>query len=186
VRGVEMAGMHLFHVGEEEIEAGQALRQYALPDDLVDAAGLVGRMLAGDGQARAALMTDEGCLRQLFASDPRMQLVLIEAVFERVRAGVALSMLSRFETVFVWPTVELAQAFRARYRPRGVIHRCSLVDGDVLMRDASLVAVPVDLSAVLDNEIRAIEARATATPRYWSGGRRLWSRRWRRAPDGSC
>jgi hypothetical protein len=157
--------MELFHVGEGLIEPGQALRRYVLPENLADAIGLVGRMLDGDDQARAMLLADDGRLLDRYRSDPRMQLVFIEAVFERVRARVAPALVGRFGAAFLWPTVELAQAFRERYRPRGVIHRCLHVDGDALPRDASLVAVGVNLSAVLDDEILAIEARAV---RYWT------------------
>jgi hypothetical protein len=155
----------VFHVGEGTIEAGQALRPYALPEALADAVGLVGRMLDWEARARAALLTDDGRLRRQYTADPMMQLVFIEAIFERARARVAPTLPSRFASVFLWPTVALAQAFRDRYRPRGVIHRCVLVDGEALPRDASLVAVGMDLSAVLDDELRAIEERAV---RYWS------------------
>ena len=117
--------MELFHVAGGPIEPGQAIRPYALGPGLRDALDLVRRALDEDAGARSALLTARGRLRQRFRSDPEMQLVVIEAVFERVRAELAPSLSSRFESAFFWPTVELAERFRARYRPAGVIHRCA-------------------------------------------------------------
>ena len=157
--------MQLFHVSDRPIDPGQALRRYGLATDKSDVLAPAFRMLDGDSLARSMLLTRTGRLRRRFRSDPDMQLVLIEALFERTRVQVAPDLPSRLTSVFLWPTVELARDFRERYRPRGLIHRCLLTEGLALSRDASLVAARVDLAAVIDDEIQTIERRAV---RYWT------------------
>jgi hypothetical protein len=157
--------VQIFHVSDSPIEPGQPLRRYRLADDLMAALDLVQRALDGDQEARAALLAEDGRLRAQFRNDPGMQLAFVEAVFERVRVQVAPSLPGRFASVFAWPTVELARDFRERFRRQGIIHCCRLVDGEVLARDASLVAVGMDQTAPFDDEIRAIERRAE---QYWT------------------
>jgi hypothetical protein len=91
--------------------------------------------------------------------------VVIEAIFERVRAAIAPRLPSRLESTFLWPTAVLAQDFRKRFRTHGTVHECRIVDGDPLPRDATLVVSGVDLSARFDEEALRIEARAV---RYWT------------------
>jgi hypothetical protein len=155
----------LFHVSDTRIEPGQALRRYVIPEHLREALALVGKVLDGDGLARVALLADDGTLGTQFRGDPNVQLVLIEAVFERVRLEAAPQLPSRLESTFLWPTVGLADRFRERYRPRGIVHRCTLAEGMPVWRDASVVAVGVDLAASFDDEIARLEGRAR---RYWS------------------
>ncbi len=156
--------MQLFHVGDGVIAPGRELRKYRLAEDKRDVLELVHLALDGNLEARTTLLTGTGRLRRRFRSDPTMQLVLIEAIFERVRLRVAPGLPSRFDSVFLWPTLRLAQDFRERYRSHGLIHRCVLVEGDPLSRDASFVAAGMDLSVPVDDEVRKIEQRAVE---YW-------------------
>jgi hypothetical protein len=154
-----------FHVGAGRIEPGAALHPYELVATHAEPFTLVRRALDRDPSARAALLTRTGRLRHRFRADPEMQLVILEAIFERVRARHAPTLSGRLDAVFLWPTLDLARDFRARFRPNGTIHRCRIVDGKPLTRDASLVVVGVDLAAVLDDEARRVEQHAV---RYWS------------------
>jgi hypothetical protein len=92
--------------------------------------------------------------------------VIIEVIFERVRAVIAPELPSRLESTFLWPTTALAHDFRRRFRTRGIVHECHIVDGEPVPRDAALIVSGVDLSARLDDETRRIEHRAV---RYWAG-----------------
>ena len=157
--------MELFHVGGSPIEPGRAIRPYALKAELRDALDLARRALDGDAGARSALLTARGYLRHRFRSDPDMQMVLMETVFERVRAELAPDLPGRFESAFFWSTVELARWFHGRYRPTGVIHRCIVTEGDPVALDSSFVVGGVDLAARLDDAVAKVEERAR---RYWT------------------
>ena len=157
--------MELVHVSGESIEPGQVLRPYELTGRLREPLDLARRALDGDQAARSTLLTGQDRLRNTFKTHPEMQMVLMEVVFERVRAELAPALPSQLESAFCWPTLEMARWFQATYRPTGVIHRCLLTEGDAIARESSFVVGGVDLSARFDDAIRAVEQRGV---RYWT------------------
>jgi hypothetical protein len=126
---------------------------------------LVRGALAGTDAARDTLLTRTGHLRPPFANSPEFGLVILEAIFEQVRAASAPELPSRLESTFLWPTAGLARDFHQRFRAHGTIHACRIMEGVALPRDAALVVAGVDLTAMLDDEARRIEDRAL---RYWT------------------
>ena len=155
----------LFHVGRGPIAPGQQLRPYELATKMAGTLDLVRRALVGEAPARSELLTADGHLRRQFSSNPEVGLVILEAIFERVRAEIAPGLPSRLESVFLWPTTELAFDFRRRFLPNGTVHRCRIETGTPLPRDATFVVAGVKLSAVLDQEARNVEQRARS---YWT------------------
>jgi hypothetical protein len=154
----------LFHVGDAAIPIGASLRPNRIGREARELVLRLALAIDGDRNARGELLTPEGWLRPKLRALPDTQLALIEAVFERVRQQVAPASPGRLDAIFLWPGLELANQFRSRYRPTGVVHRCALVAGEVRERDAALVAAGVDVSAVLDNEARRVAERAAI---YW-------------------
>jgi hypothetical protein len=156
--------MELFHVGDGAIEPGQTLRGYAPVAGRRGVLDLIRQVMDGDCRARAKLLTGRGRLRRRFQGESSTQLAFIEVVFESARERLAPDAPSRFDSVFLWPSRDLAEDFRDRYRPHGVIHRCALLEGGAWLRDASLVAAGMDLSAPVVDQVRELERRAA---QYW-------------------
>jgi hypothetical protein len=157
--------MAFFHVAHGPLAPGTLLRPYSLAQERPETLTLVTGLLDGDAPARVALLTEVGRLRERYRTDPEMQLVFIEAVFERARLTVAPDLPSGFDSVYLWPTLTSTQTFRDRYRPRGVILRCTIEEGRPVSRDPSFVAIGMDLAGVVEDEVRLIERRALA---YWT------------------
>jgi hypothetical protein len=96
-------------------------------------------------------------------------MVLLEAIFERVRRHVQPEAPSRLEVVFAWSTRSVAERFCAEYCPGAVIHRCVLVAGMSVERDGALVVAAFDAfeqPGLLAGRLRRVEERAE---QYWRG-----------------
>jgi hypothetical protein len=96
-------------------------------------------------------------------------MVLLEAIFERVRCHVQPEAPSRLEVVFTWSTRSLAERFCAEYCPGAVIHRCALIEGMAVERDGALVVAAFDAFdqlGPLAGRLRRVEERAE---QYWRG-----------------
>jgi len=102
-------------------------------------------------------------------SDVMKMMVVVEAIFEHTRKRFASNLPSRLDCVFVWPTLELAKAFRGQYLPEGVIHRCCIGQGEVVELDGSLLPPGINLSN-LSPEFFSAEFRATQlrAEKYWT------------------
>jgi Protein of unknown function (DUF2441) len=102
-------------------------------------------------------------------SDGMKMMVVLEAIFEHTRKKFASNLPSRLDCVFVWPTFELAKEFRGQYMPEGVIHRCCIMQGEVVELDGSLLPPGINLSD-LSLELFSAEFRATQlrAEKYWT------------------
>ena len=154
----------MFHVSARAITAGQRLRSYTVSADYAALIRLAGEMLDGG----------PGAVRHLLASDTfahlqgqggyQVEMVLLEAVFERARMHGAPELPSRLDSVYVWRTLALARQFQTAYRPSGIIHRCALVTGTTAEHDGALIAAGIDLKRPLEEELAQVAQRAE---RYW-------------------
>jgi hypothetical protein len=101
-------------------------------------------------------------------SDVMKMMVVLEAIFEHTRKRFAASLPSRLDCVFVWPTLEVAKKFREQYIPKGVIHRCCIMQGEAVELDGGLLPPGINLSnlspEVFSAEFQAIQLRAE---KYW-------------------
>ena len=157
----------LFHVGAHPVPVGQVLRPYGLACEqqtllrqceraLVDGADEIEHLLEG--------------VRRDVPSTPgryRLEMVLLEAIFERVRRHVQPEAPSRLEVVFTWRTRSVAERFCAEYCPGAVIHRCTLVAGMTAERDGALVVAAFDAfdqPGPLAGRLNRLEERAE---QYW-------------------
>ena len=132
--GPEMA-VPLFHVSTQAIAAGQHLRSYTISADHAALIRLAGAALDAGPEAVRKLLAGETFARLQEQGGYQVEMVLLEAVFERGRARSTPQLPSRLESVYVWRTLDLARQFRAAYRPDGIIHRCALVAGTTVERD---------------------------------------------------
>ncbi len=156
----------LFHVARDSIPIGQHLRPYHIRTVYAPLLGAIGEALAAGTDAVARLLASAEWARLAERRAYIPELVLLEAIFERSRVQVAPTLPSRLDAVFGWRTLEVAQEFRTRYRPDGVIYRCAAVGDMATERDGALVAAGIDLARPLADELRAVERRAI---RYWGG-----------------
>ena len=158
------AAAPLFHVSAQALAVGQRLRSYTISTDYAALIRLAGEALNGGPEAIRRLLTSDAFARLHGQGGYQVEMVHLEAVFERVRARNAPQLPSRLEAVYVWRTLALARQFRAAYRPDGIIHRCALVTGTAIERDGALVAAGIDLTRPLVEELAQVERRAA---RYW-------------------
>ena len=157
----------LFHVAAGPIPAGEVLKPYAVAREYAALVRLAGAALAGGPAAVRRLLAGEawgGLLRQ---GDYRAEMVLLEAIFERARLGAAPALPSRLEAVYVWSSLALARRYRAKYRPRGVIHRCALVEGTTVERDGALVVAAFEAADLARPSAADLQRVMERAERYW-------------------
>jgi hypothetical protein len=157
----------LFHVSAHPIPVGQILRPYALAREHHTLLRQSRSALADGFEAVEHLL--DGVLRNLPSTPGRYrpEMVLLEAIFERVRRHVQPEAPSRLEVVFTWSTCSVAERFCAEYCPRAVIHRCALIEGMAVERDGALVVAAFDAfdqPGPLAGRLRGVEERAE---QYW-------------------
>ena len=101
-------------------------------------------------------------------SDVMKMMVVLEAIFEHTRKKFASYLPSRLDCVFAWPTLEAAKTFREQYIPEGVIHRCFIMQGEVVELDGGLIPPGINLSD-LSPEVFSAEFQATQlrAEKYW-------------------
>ena len=113
------------------------------------------------------MLASEEWSRLVHHGNYRSEMILLEAAFEQARLNTAPSLPSRLDAVFTWANLTLARRFHARYRPAGIVHRCSLTNGTTLERDGALVVEAFEaanLSQPSEHDFQLVEERAT---RYW-------------------
>jgi len=102
-------------------------------------------------------------------SDDLKMMIVLEAIFEQVRASLALSLPSRLDCVFAWRSLELARRFHIQYLPEGTIHSCRVIEGSAVELDGGLLPPGINLMdlspKVLSNELLTTQARAE---KYWN------------------
>ncbi len=157
----------LFHVASHELPTGQVLLPYAVASEYPHLVRMAEASIGAGQVAIQRLMAGEEWMRLVRQGGYRSEMVLLEAAFERARGQVAPHLPSRLDAVYVWSSLDLAERFRAKYRPSGIIHRCALVDGTTLERDGALVVEAFEaanLSHPTDHDLRQVDERAI---RYW-------------------
>jgi hypothetical protein len=164
-----MAPPPLFHVAAHALPAGEAVRPYTIGWEYSDLLQLAKQALGAGPDATAGLLAGEawGYVRR-YGGD-RAAMVLMEAAFERARLLTAPRLPSRLHSVYAWGSLALAERFRAGYRSAGVIHRCALVAGTIVERDAALVVAAfesADLAEASVEDLRRVEEFAI---QYWQG-----------------
>lgn len=159
----------VFHVAAMPIEIGQAIRPYAItPESLVRLGLRHDTPTAGldaDRDLIDAALRFDGILAGVYGG----AMVLLEAIFERVRLLTAPALPGRLGAVFGWSTPVLAKRYLTGYQPGGIIHRCRIVSGNRMERDGALVVEAFELANLANPEpgdLRLVEERAE---RYWLG-----------------
>lgn len=168
-------GLITFRVDPRIIPSGTRLRRYYMHRyaQLIDQ--MQPLIEAGSAALAQYLTTSEWQKMDLrdqtagLESDLTKMMVVLEATFEHTRKMFAPCLRSRLDCVFVWPTLEFANEFRAQYIPAGVIHRCRVLHGQAVELDGSLLPPGIDLSdlspEVFSAEFQAAQLRAR---KYWT------------------
>jgi hypothetical protein len=105
------------------------------------------------------------------ASDMLRMMIVLEAVFEGVRLEKYPHIPSRQDATFVWPSIDLAREFRARYIPDGHMHLCEILNGTATLRDGALLPPGIDIHIASIEELQTEFAHTRArAERYWRGG----------------
>jgi hypothetical protein len=157
----------LFHVAARALPVGEALRPYAVAQEYAALLRLAERALEVGPKAVGHLLAGDSWRSLVQEGGYQAEMVLMEAIFERVRGRIAPRAPSRLEAVYAWGNLALARRFRATYRRDGIIHRCALVAGTAVERDGALVVEAfeaADLGYPSADDLRRVEERAV---RYW-------------------
>jgi hypothetical protein len=101
-------------------------------------------------------------------SDAIKMMIVLESIFEHVRRKINPSLPCRMDSIFVWPTLDVARTFKNEYIPGGVIHRCIIREGNGILLDGGLLPPGIDLSD-LRKEYFTNEYYSTITraEKYW-------------------
>ena len=160
----------LFHVAVPALAIGHVLSPYAFAQRSLDLLQQADRALeVGGGDAVAELVAGAAWTRLQDSGGYPVEMILLEAVFERVRRQATPDLPSRFGAVFAWRTLALANRYQVAYHPTGVIHSCRLVAGRRVERDGALlveVFEHADLKHPQGADLRWVEEQAQ---RYWRG-----------------
>lgn len=160
----------VFHVGDHRLAPGQALRPYAIARDCARVLGLADHALDGGADAVRRLLAGDACEHSSGGDGCRLEMVLLEAIFDRVRLRDAPGSPGRLDAVFAWPSLALARRFRDGYRPRGIIYRCA-VAGTAAERDAGLVVEAYEVADLRHPAARDLRRVADRARRYWQARR---------------
>ena len=164
-----MTATELFHVAARAIPAGRTLRPYAVARPYPALLRLADHALGAGPDAVRRLLASEAWERRLGQGGGayRAEMLLLEAIFERARLRAAPRRPSRLGAVFAWGSLALAARYRAAYRPDGVIHRCALVAGTTVERDAALVVEAFEVADLANPSEVDLQRVAERAVRYW-------------------
>ncbi len=159
----------LFHVANRRLPAGETVRPYSIAREYADLLQLVGQALDAGPDALQTLVASAVWDQVQRHGGDRAAMILMEATFERVRLRTAPQLPSRLDAVYAWRGLDLAERFRAGYRPAGVIHRCALVSGTAVERDAALVVAAFETTDLRVASAEALQRVEEIATRYWQG-----------------
>ena len=157
----------LYHVSACLIPVGRVLLPYAVGRECATALRLAVSALGEGSEALALLLAGDAWKRLRGEGEHVAEMILLEALFERVRVAVAPRAPSRLNAVFAWRSLGLARRYRADYRPGGVVLRCVLDAGTSEERDGAVVVEAFETADLADprpRDLRRVEALAV---RYW-------------------
>ena len=158
----------LYHVSACPIPVGRVLLPYAVGRERASAVRLAVSALGEGSEALALLLAGDAWKRLRGEGEHVAEMILLEALFERVRVAVAPRSPSRLNAVFAWRSLGLARRYRADYRPGGVVLRCVLDAGTAEERDGAVVVEAFEIADLADprpRDLRRVEALAV---RYWA------------------
>jgi hypothetical protein len=171
----DCAGLEVFQAGRVALRPGQRLRRYYMRQF----AELIGQARVALERGPDALSRYLGAVewqtRELACDDPKVRsgdikmLIVLEALFEQARAGVAPAFPSRLDCTFTWASLDHARHYGSEYVRGGMLHRCRVIEGAGFERDGALLPPGIKLSnlarAALAEQVQTTQARAE---RYWS------------------
>ncbi|THD65870.1 hypothetical protein E7Z59_14925 [Robertkochia marina] len=101
-------------------------------------------------------------------SETLKMMVVLESIFENERQLITPEFSSRLDSIFAWPTLEVAKRFKEEYIPKGVIHRCIVESGSAIEMCGDLLPPGIDLSN-LNKEIFSEQLKQTTgrARTYW-------------------
>jgi hypothetical protein len=161
------APVPLYHVSACPIPVGRLLLPYAVGREHTTVLRLAVSALREGPEALALLLAGDAWERLRGEGDRVAEMILLEALFERVRLAVAPRSLSRLDAVFAWRSLGLARRYRAAYQPGGIVLRCVLDAGKSEERDGAVVVEALETADLADprqRDLRRVEALAV---RYW-------------------
>lgn len=161
----------LYHVAATSLPAGQVLRPYAVARDYVVPLRLVEEALSVGSRAVLQLLAGVTWKHVLQHGRYPVEMVVLEAIFERVRMRTAPDLPSRYDAVFAWGTMDLATRYRTEYSPSGVIHRCALVAGTRVERGGALIVEASEVANLMHPQAEDLQWVEDRAAQYWLGRR---------------
>ena len=159
----------LLHVSDMALPVGTELRPYAIAQNHRELLRLAVRAIDKGPDAVVDLLAGAAWSHLVTLGDYLAGMVLLEAVFERVRLQIAPDLPSRFGVVFAWGTLADAVRYRDAYLPAGVIHRCAVVAGRSVERDGSLVVRAFEEANFAHPQATGRSRADEHAVRYWRG-----------------
>jgi len=168
-------GVTVYHVGHTSLQPGEQLRRYYMHQyaqlvtqvkSVIDDGVIAFVHFLSTPEWQDLTLKDQVVEQE---SDDLKMMIVLEAIFEQVRASLALSLPSRLDCVFAWRSLELARRFHIQYLPEGTIHSCRVIEGSAVELDGGLLPPGINLMdlspKVLSNELLTTQARAE---KYWN------------------
>jgi hypothetical protein len=165
----------VFQVGRKPLQPRVVLRRYYMHQYIQLVTYIQQTLDEGPASLARYLSTPEWQRLNLsqgelgFKPEDLKMMIVLEAIFEQVRAELAPWLPSRMNCVFTWSNIELADRFRSEYAPGGTIHRCRVMEGSAVELDGGLLPPGINLADLsprtLADEVKATRARAE---KYWN------------------
>lgn len=159
----------LYHIAANPIPVGKVLLPYAVGRERAAVLQLAASALWEGSDALARLLAGEAWQRLRGEDGYVAEMVLLEALFERVRVALVPRSPSRLGAVFAWESLDLARRYRTEYQPGGVILRCVLAAGTAEEHDGAILVEAFETADLADprpQDLRRVEGLAV---RYWAG-----------------
>ena len=157
----------LYHVAAIPLPVGRVLLPYAIGRERATVLRLAIRALEEGPDALALLLAGDAWEYLRREGGFVAEMVLLEALIERVRVALAQRSPSRLGAVFAWGSLHLAHRYRTEYLPGGVIFQCVLAAGTAVERDGAILVEAfesVDLADPRPRDLRRVEELAE---QYW-------------------
>ncbi len=158
----------LYHVAAWPLPVGNVLLPYAVGRARATVLQQAIRALGEGSDALALLLASDAWEHLRGDGALTAEMVLLEALFERVRVALVPRSLSRLGAVFTWESLDLARRYRTEFQPDGVILRCVLAAGTAEERDGAVVVEAFETADLADPRPRDLRRVERLAARYWA------------------
>lgn len=164
----------VYRVDFKSLPVGEHLKTYYIKEFSILINSIIRKIRSGKIELLNYLSSPEWQSLELVSSSIKLDsetlkmMVVLESIFENERRLLNPKFSSRLDSIFAWPTIEVAQRFKKDYIPNGVIHRCIVKNGIAIKMCGELLPPGIDLHNLNEREFsRQLEETTLRARTYW-------------------